>query len=450
MKLESKEYYSFLAPSVSHLQTEFLNYIHDNGLDASATINDIENEKFGLIRKVGNLVTCPIDGKKGAAYVHCIEGNDRVGTATHILIYASSYTIGDIIATLSVYCQQRNLDPRNTYIWISGFCTNQHRIIDGDSTSFEEINSIVKYRMRGVGNVIAMMTPWNDPGFLKRVWCLYEIFIADTDEICKMDIAMPPTEQYRLIEAMKTGCDQKINGGMDTLVTALTNIKIENATASVESDKSNILKAIEKEPSYKALNRHVETLMRSWVKQNLVEFLTNEETEFYQRVEENLKRRGELANYTFYIASYFTKLGDHKEAMKFYIKELILVEGFPRDSEDYIIRKATCHATIGSGHFYLGDYSSALDNFEKSWKANEELFGTDHQRTATAIFNSAATKVELGDLDGAVKLFNRCVAIYEKLYGKNHNYTMDAHVYLGKILKRKNEIDVALDKYVMV
>lgn len=159
------------------------------------------------------------------------------------------------------------------------------------------------------------------------------------------------------------------------------------------------------------------------MKHSMVYGLEGEESEFNKGDTDDRKKRGELANYIFYVASYFTKLGDHKEAMKLYHKELDLVEGFPNDSQDYLIRKATCYVTIGSGHFYLGENKEALENFVISLETNEELFGTEHQRTATAMFNTGATMLELGDLDGALELFNKCVAIYEKLYGENHAYT---------------------------
>ncbi len=108
---KSKEYYSFLAPSVHHLQTVFLEYVKENDFDPStAKVYDIENlqsEEPGLIRKKGIDVICPMDGELGAAYVHSIleDGDDHVGTATHMLSYAWGYHIGDIVDTLVSYCE---------------------------------------------------------------------------------------------------------------------------------------------------------------------------------------------------------------------------------------------------------------------------------------------------------------------------------------------------------
>ena len=73
---------------------------------------------------------CPIDGKRGVAYVHCINGNDHVGTATHMLSYAWGYRAIDIVETLSAFWKGNKLDPKKTYIWICCLCNNQHRVFN--------------------------------------------------------------------------------------------------------------------------------------------------------------------------------------------------------------------------------------------------------------------------------------------------------------------------------
>ena len=111
-KTTEEEYLNFLAPSVYHLQTSFLDYITENDFNpTSAKVYDIENlseEEPGLIRRKGMDVICPIDGDLGASYVHSImdDGDDHVGAATHMLSYAWGYVIGDIVDTLVSYCEK--------------------------------------------------------------------------------------------------------------------------------------------------------------------------------------------------------------------------------------------------------------------------------------------------------------------------------------------------------
>ena len=79
----------FLAPSVHHLVTSFLQQIEDAGLPEDSTVRDIENlgdSNPGLIRRKGQNTRCPLDGKMGSAYVHTLEGADHVGPATFMLV----------------------------------------------------------------------------------------------------------------------------------------------------------------------------------------------------------------------------------------------------------------------------------------------------------------------------------------------------------------------------
>jgi len=167
-----RDKFDFLAPSVYHLETCFLEEIKQSGLGEDATLYDIENLRGktpGIIRKKGMDVKCPIDGDIGAAYVHCIKGKDHVGTATHMLSYAWSYKFKDIVDTLVSHCEENKLDKKRTYIWMCALCNNQHRVIDRE-VPFEEFHDVFQKRVKGIGNILAMMTPWNDPAYLKRVW----------------------------------------------------------------------------------------------------------------------------------------------------------------------------------------------------------------------------------------------------------------------------------------
>ena len=39
--------------------------------------------------------------------------------------------------------------------------------------NFEEFELIFHKRVNGIGNVLAMMTPWDDRAYMKRVWCVF-------------------------------------------------------------------------------------------------------------------------------------------------------------------------------------------------------------------------------------------------------------------------------------
>jgi len=58
-----------------------------------------------------------------------------------------------------------------------------------------------------------MMSPWRDPIYTKRVWFIYELFIAH-EEGCILNMIMPPREKKRMVEALTSS---RGYGGLDFL-----------------------------------------------------------------------------------------------------------------------------------------------------------------------------------------------------------------------------------------
>ena len=54
-------------------------------LTRDSTIYQLEGP---FIRRKGLDLTCPLDGRPGAAYVHCLQGDDHCGPATYMLSYS--------------------------------------------------------------------------------------------------------------------------------------------------------------------------------------------------------------------------------------------------------------------------------------------------------------------------------------------------------------------------
>ena len=85
-----------LGVSVYHLEHIFLNQLVCNSPlrgqkpnSRMAKIHEIEDLSGspGVVRQYSAETICPIDGRKGSAYVHVLSGEDHVGEATHMLSY---------------------------------------------------------------------------------------------------------------------------------------------------------------------------------------------------------------------------------------------------------------------------------------------------------------------------------------------------------------------------
>jgi hypothetical protein len=90
-----------LGVSVHHIVHDFLSDIQSTeGLSEKSKFYEIENlrEATGFIREKGAGLTCPVDGRTGTAYVHCLEGGeDHVGKATHMLSWTWTYNVKDVV-----------------------------------------------------------------------------------------------------------------------------------------------------------------------------------------------------------------------------------------------------------------------------------------------------------------------------------------------------------------
>jgi hypothetical protein len=199
---------------------------------------------------------------KGCAYVDTLD-QQSASHATHMLSYTWGYRVGDIVDALSAHCELTGLDPKETYIWICCLCINQHRVKEasarGETVPFEVFEAEFRSRVQGVGHVLAMMEPWFQPKYLTRVWCVYELFVAE-DLGIQLDILMPPREGVRFAEALMESTD-----GLVELRKTMDRVRVEDAQATVQADRDNIFRLVQAGPGFARLNATVTSTLRSWV-----------------------------------------------------------------------------------------------------------------------------------------------------------------------------------------
>jgi len=248
------------AVSVHHLQTAFLEYVDAAGYDRNAKIYDIEPT---VIRPMGEGTRCPRDGQMGAAYVDVLRSRDGAGLAGIMLSYTWGYTVGDIVDALGQYCVDMELEPKRTYVWMCCLCINQHRVKAARAADqvipFDSFRQEFADRVRGIGHVVALMSPWHQPSYLSRVWCDFEMFTAAETQGVTLTIVMPPREMDDFREALleKTGVDR--------VWRACAGVKVEEAQASVPVDRDRILSLIEEGPGFEALNSLIVKRLQEWM-----------------------------------------------------------------------------------------------------------------------------------------------------------------------------------------
>merc|ERR1712048_1134328 len=125
-------------------------------------------------------------------------------------------------------------------------CVNQHRVQEArgrnETVPFEQFAEEFSTRVKGIGHVLALMGPWQDPLYVTRSWCIFELSIAMSTEGCTVDILMPPREEISFARAFVDSTD-----GINQLWETLAGVCICNANASVPSDRDNIMRAVLKQ-----------------------------------------------------------------------------------------------------------------------------------------------------------------------------------------------------------
>ena len=92
-------------PSVRHLSTDFIKNTLKAVSDQMATMEGISDPADAKIyhmvqaygKPAGLIVTCPRDGKDGAAYVDTLTGKDNVGIADALLSYSWGYKVRGVL-----------------------------------------------------------------------------------------------------------------------------------------------------------------------------------------------------------------------------------------------------------------------------------------------------------------------------------------------------------------
>lgn len=440
----------FLGVSVYHLENVFLPEVQSTQrLSGSSKFYEIENlnNETGFVRNKGLNKVCPLDGRLGAAYVHCLDGDDHVGLANHMLSWTWSYSVRDVVGTMVGFCEANNYDPKRTYVWICCLCLNQHRVVESNKSGIASKSSTVDFenefqrRVVGIGRVLVMMRPWGDPANLKRVWCIFETFMALTSN-CELSIVMPPRERDRMAAQLFSSFGRQVDMGIDSLYKALNNVDLEKAQASVEQDRIRIHDLIRERIGFQAVNLLVRDRLRQWVR-HVIDQLVQERAEHEKRSEDEEKNEdhdmmnaAKLSYCTFLkkVGDIYDLYGDFPAAHEMYKKCCDLrqdVLGF--DNLDV----AEAYTDLGRTLFVQGANDLSMDMYLNALRIQEKLLAKNDLDTARTYFHVGRLLQEMGDFDESMTMMQKCLAIQEEVLGK-HRETAVSYTYVGLLLAESN------------
>ncbi len=457
-KLKSKfneDDLDLLGVSVYHLQFYFMKDVRRSGFTEKSKIYEIVDlkklDENDIVREKGANVTCPMDGKKGASYIHSIvfgeeeteKEEDHYGKATVMLSYTWGYPIGDIVQSLADYCRLSGLEPKHTYVWICCLCVNQHRFVEmkklGESVHFDTLEDIFGRRVKGIGHLLPMMTPWHGPASLGRVWCLFEMIIAKKFG-CKITMIMPEHDRLDFLR-MFDDKNKSPQDRMTRLFEVLSNTRVQDAEASEESDRVNIMKIIESmSGSYTAFNVQVNGLVRGWA----IGIMKDEVNARRRLVVSGDLSQDNFAYFLHGIATVLNDVGEKRYALQMHRESLSISETLY--GKNHTNTAASMHnmALVMND---LGQKEEALQLYKEVLAIRDSLFGKENAKTANTMNNMANVMNDLGQKEEALQLYKKVLSIEKSLFGKDNASTAGTMNNMANVMNDLGQKEEALQLY---
>jgi hypothetical protein len=176
--------------------------------------------------------------------------------ATHFVSWCWGYSIETVTSALSLWHDdhQRHSDG-HMYFWMCFFCNNQRKMLiqqncDGLTDTFGT-------RLEKVGSMIILLDNYAGPYYTKRVWCIYETYVATTKGITT-DVAIPRKVKEAFSKTLE-------HGGFSEIAVTLSDIDTQAAQATVQADADEIKDLITKSIGFTAVNETVKFALINWL-----------------------------------------------------------------------------------------------------------------------------------------------------------------------------------------
>eukprot|EP00931_Biecheleriopsis_adriatica_P041165 TRINITY_DN23560_c0_g1_i1.p1 TRINITY_DN23560_c0_g1~~TRINITY_DN23560_c0_g1_i1.p1 ORF type:complete len:1357 (-),score=248.40 TRINITY_DN23560_c0_g1_i1:122-4111(-) len=193
-------------------------------------------------------MVCPRDGKENCSIVDAVYLQEDSGPADQFVSWVWAYPLSVMFGALMSW--QRNKDAewvKKQKLWWCYFCNNQFRLLlEKLTASTEDLVGIFGDNVSRVGKMWLVLDKMEDSQYVKRLWCIFEVFVA-----CRRDIPC----------SILLPGDGVENGNTLTTIDELVGackIRAEDAKASVQEDENGIKRIIEEGIGFSAVNDAVE------------------------------------------------------------------------------------------------------------------------------------------------------------------------------------------------
>ncbi|CAE7239323.1 SWA2, partial [Symbiodinium sp. KB8] len=106
--------------------------------------------------------------------------------------------------------------------------------------NFESFRFVFESRVRSTGHILALLSPWHNPQYLTRIWCVFELWVACERKDVTLEVIMSEEAEEQFHASLAAS-------GMISVWKAFGCVQIQKAKASVLADRQNILRLVEPE-----------------------------------------------------------------------------------------------------------------------------------------------------------------------------------------------------------
>jgi hypothetical protein len=199
------------------------------------------------------------------------EGDARIQPATWFVSHPWQMKFLDLVKALEAFFAHKG---GVVIIWLDLFSTSQHSTFSKPPEWWQQTFISAIGRM---GQMVMVMTPWDNPICLTRAWCLIELYACRSSG-GRFDVAFPPAERERFLSEI---VDQA--GAFYGMLSKVNTAKSE---CSRESDRQRIFAAVEGlDGGFSGLDRSVLHTMTEWLQRQLQEEAADAVDKGLQQVE---------------------------------------------------------------------------------------------------------------------------------------------------------------------
>ncbi|KAH9074469.1 hypothetical protein Ae201684P_022276 [Aphanomyces euteiches] len=347
------------------------------------------------------------------------DGHLYVKPATWFVSHAWSYLYLDVVDALDDFFQENGLDDA-VAVWFCTFCNNQHEIQD-QVYDFDHWFGIFRSSLRSVGNVVMVMSPWNDPTTLRRTWCVFEVY-ASVVENARFEIAMGRSQKASFLQ------DIQDDGAFYKM---LSTIQSEKSETTIPSDRDNIFQLIRDEVGFVKLDRMVFEVLEKWMLRTVDQQI--------EQAADVLSRAGWLM----VKGSLLRKKGQYVEAVDVYqtAHDVYLREkgvDFP-ETWNALAGVASSKVEIG------GSLEEVQSMLEEVVAHQTRLVSKDHKETLSTMNRLGNVYSRQTKYDIAMPLLVECFERQRQLLGEEHMSTRETMSEISIVCVNQNKLEEALE-----